>query len=116
MNTALMLRVFDPAMCCSTGVCGPAVDSNLVRFAADLEWLQGQGISVQRFNLAQEPGAFASEPLARRVLQERGAAGLPLIILDGDIKSVGEYPSRGTLAAWAGVLPDEAPANRTGTP
>ncbi len=30
------IEVFDPAMCCSTGVCGPQVDPDLARFAADL--------------------------------------------------------------------------------
>jgi hypothetical protein len=33
------LLVFDPALCCSSGVCGPELDTDLVRFAADLEWL-----------------------------------------------------------------------------
>ena len=28
------LQVFDPPMCCSTGVCGPQVDPELPRFAA----------------------------------------------------------------------------------
>jgi hypothetical protein len=36
------LDVSDPAMCCSTGVCGPQVDPALVGFAADVKWLQGQ--------------------------------------------------------------------------
>lgn len=53
------LLVFDPALCCSTGVCGPEVDPALVSFAADLEWLRTRGVQVRRFNLAQEPGAFA---------------------------------------------------------
>jgi hypothetical protein len=42
-------------MCCSTGVCGPGVDPQLARFAADVAWLQGQGVTVERFNLAQQP-------------------------------------------------------------
>ena len=25
------LEIFDPAMCCSTGVCGPSVDPELLR-------------------------------------------------------------------------------------
>jgi hypothetical protein len=33
------LEVYDPAMCCSTGVCGPEVDPALVTFAADLKWV-----------------------------------------------------------------------------
>lgn len=97
------LRVYDPALCCSTGVCGPDVDPELVRFAADLEWLRGEGVDVVRHNLAQEPAAFVAEPLARRVLQERGEAGLPLVIVGGEVKSSGGYPTREDLARWAGV-------------
>lgn len=49
------VQIFDKAMCCSTGVCGPQVDSVLPRFAADLDWLKHPGHEVQRFNLAQAP-------------------------------------------------------------
>jgi len=97
------IRVFDPAMCCSTGVCGPSVDAQLVRFAADLNWLQEQGISVERFNLSQEPAAFVSDSDARSTLQTRGDEGLPLVKVDGEVKSSGRYPSRKELAEWAAV-------------
>ena len=56
------LAVYDPPMCCSTGVCGPAVDPVLPRVAADLDWLKRQGVQVERYNLAQQPQAFASNP------------------------------------------------------
>ena len=36
------LTVYDPPMCCSTGVCGPAVDPVLPRVTADLDWLKRQ--------------------------------------------------------------------------
>jgi arsenite-transporting ATPase len=52
------LQIFDPAMCCSTGVCGPEVDTKLVQFAADLDWLKAQDVIVQRHNLSQDPAAF----------------------------------------------------------
>lgn len=103
VTIAATVRVYDPALCCSTGVCGPDVDPELVRFAADLDWLKGEGVVVARFNLAQQPAAFASEPLARRVLQDVGEAGLPLILVDGAVKSSGTYPSRDLLAEWAHV-------------
>ena len=45
------LEVFDPAMCCSTGVCGVDVDPVLVQFAADLQWLGEQGVEIKRYNL-----------------------------------------------------------------
>ena len=74
------LQVFDPAMCCSTGVCGPNPDPVLPRFAADLQWLATQGIAVERFNLAQEPQAFAAsatgEEGAGRIRQRRPPAHL----------------------------------------
>ncbi|TVR65276.1 MAG: arsenical resistance operon transcriptional repressor ArsD [Gemmatimonadales bacterium] len=97
------VRVFDPAMCCSTGVCGPSVDAQLVRFAADLDWLKEQGVSVERFNLSQEPAAFVSDADARSTLQTQGEGGLPLVKVDGKVKSSGRYPSRKELAAWAAV-------------
>ena len=27
------IEIFDPAMCCSTGICGPSVNENLLRVA-----------------------------------------------------------------------------------
>jgi AhpD family alkylhydroperoxidase len=97
------VRVFDPAMCCSTGICGPSVDPQLVRFAADLDWLKSQGISVERFNLSQQPGAFADDASVKSALEMRGEAGLPLVKVNGEVRSSGTYPSRDELAAWAGI-------------
>ena len=67
------LEVFDPPMCCSSGVCGPEVDPVLPRFAADLQWLAGQGVSVERYNLSQQPQAFVANPLVKAALREAAA-------------------------------------------
>ena len=64
------VEVFDPAMCCSTGVCGPSVDPALARFAADLEWLAGQGVAVAR----GDPVPGAGE-VHRLCAGSRGSAG-----------------------------------------
>lgn len=92
------LDVFDPAMCCSTGVCGPEVDPALVRFAADLEWLAAQGVEVRRHNLAQEPAAFAASEAVKRAIEENGVECLPVVLVDGRVVSMGAYPSREQLA------------------
>ncbi len=99
----MKIEVYDPPMCCSSGVCGPSVDPQLVRFSADLEWLKGQGVSVERFNLAQQPEAFARDATVKAVLEMKGDAGLPLVKVNGEVKSNGAYPSRDELAAWAGI-------------
>lgn len=109
------IEVFDPPMCCSTGVCGPKVDPLLVRFAADLHWLANQRVAVERYNLAQQPQAFAGNAVVRSALKEYGNECLPLILLDGSILSKGAYPTREELARLAGVEPDQSPED-AGTP
>ncbi|AKU96244.1 Arsenical resistance operon trans-acting repressor ArsD [Labilithrix luteola] len=106
------IRVFDPALCCSTGVCGPSIDPELARFAADVDWLRTQGVTVERFNLAQQPGAFAETAAVKEALA-RGNEVLPLVMVDDRIAVEGSYPSRQTLAALAGVVIKTEPAKAT---
>lgn len=97
------VQVFDPAMCCSTGVCGPQVDPALARFASDLDWLGSQGVRVSRFNLSQEPGAFVSTAAVGELLKASGEAALPVVMVGGEVRSSGRYPSRSEMAEWANV-------------
>lgn len=107
------VRVFDPAMCCSTGICGPSVDPELVRFAADLDWLKTRGVSVERFNLSRQPAAFAEDAAVRAALETKGEAGLPLVKVNGEVKSSGGFPTRDELAAWAGLDGDRGDRDAT---
>lgn len=113
MNTKT-LSVYDPAMCCSTGVCGPDLDPQLVRFSADLEWLRGSGVNVERFNLAQEPGAFASSPLVKAALEDAGEAALPIFLVDGRLVMSGTYPTRAQLGAWTSATDSAEAATTSG--
>lgn len=97
------VQVFDPAMCCSTGVCGPSVDPTLPQFAADLEWLRSKGVEVERINLAQQVAAFTSNVKVKQALNSQGTKILPMILVDGEVKASGGYPSRKDLARFAGV-------------
>ena len=91
------IAVYDPAMCCSTGVCGPSVDPTLLRVVRDLRWVESQGVKVERFNLAQEPGAFAENPRVAGLLQAFGDKALPVTLVNGDVLAHGHYPSRDEL-------------------
>jgi len=97
------IQIFDPAMCCSSGVCGTDVDQQLINFAADVAWLEQQGGQIERFNLAQQPLEFANNPQVSAFLMRSGEAGLPLILLDNEIVLAGRYAKREELARWAGV-------------
>jgi AhpD family alkylhydroperoxidase len=97
------IQIYDPAMCCSTGVCGPQVDPVLVRFAGNLKWLQDQGVEVHRFSLSQNPAAYVENELVKAALTEKGEAALPLVLVDGKVVASGQYPEREQLAAWSGL-------------
>ena len=96
------LEIFDPAMCCSTGVCGVDVDPVLVQFAADLKWVAEQGVEVIRYNLGQDPHVFAANPVVLKEI-EAGMERLPIIVVDGQIVATGAYLSRAQLALKLGI-------------
>ena len=101
------LTIYDPAMCCSTGICGTDIDQKLVDFASDLDWLKSLGIDVKRINLSQEPSLFAESDIVKSVLEKSGVEGLPVIIAGDAMMSAGLYPSRTELANMAGLSPDQ---------
>jgi hypothetical protein len=106
------IEVFDPPMCCSSGVCGPQVDPLLAAFAADIDWLATQGVSVARHNLAQEPQAFVSNSLVQQTLQQEGDGCLPLVLVNGEIAARGSYPRRDELARLAGLVASASTTKR----
>jgi len=97
------IQIFDPAMCCSTGVCGVDVDQALVNFSADVGMARDAGAQIERFNLAQQAQAFAENPTVKSFLDRSGQEALPLILVDGEIALAGRYPNRAELLRWAGV-------------
>lgn len=108
-----VIQVFDPAMCCSTGVCGPEVDPKLVQFAADLDCLKSAGVIIQRYNLSQNPGAFVENELVRSTLADKGEAALPLILANGKVAVAGRYPDCAEMAALVKVTVTTANAPST---
>jgi arsenite methyltransferase len=97
------IQVFDPALCCSSGVCGVDVDEALVSFSADVDWAKQNGAQVERFNLAQQPLSFAENPAVKSFLERSGQEALPLILVDGEVALAGRYPRRAELARWADI-------------
>ena len=99
----MKLTVYDPAMCCDTGVCGVDADTVLITFASDIDWLQKNGVEVRRFNLAQEPAAFVENPVVKAEINQSGEACLPLLMLEDEVISRGAYPDRKQLQSWVGL-------------
>jgi hypothetical protein len=110
-NLMKKVQVFDPTLCCSSGVCGTDVDQKLVDFSADVDWAKQQGAVIERFNLAQQPMAFAENATVRGLLERSGESVLPITLVDGEVAFAGRYPSREDLTRWLGVAAaPQAPA------
>ena len=107
------IRVYEPALCCNTGVCGPDVDEALVTFTADLSALKELGVDIERHNLANDPTAFAADETVRAFLQVVGSEGLPLTLVDGVTVATGSYPNRAQLLKFAGVEAEVVPSGVT---
>jgi hypothetical protein len=103
------IQVFDPPLCCSTGICGTDVDQALIDISADLDWLKSKGGNVERFNLAQQPLAFVQTPAVKSALETQGNEVLPVTLLDDIVVLTGRYPNRSELADWLEIPLTESP-------
>ncbi len=99
----MKVEIYDPAMCCPTGICGPGVDPKLVAFAADIQWLKDQGIFVERYNLAQQPDKFVTCKVVTDAMALSGDLCLPLIVINDKVVSTGDYPTRKQLQKLVGL-------------
>lgn len=85
--------IFDPAMCCSTGVCGPGVDPELLRVSTVLNNLKNNGVIVERYNLTNNPQAFVDNEVINKLLNSDGVDVLPVIVVDNEVVKTKQYPS-----------------------
>ncbi len=97
------MEIYDPAMCCSTGVCGPSVNPELIRVASVIENLKKNGIEVKRYNLSSNPQAFLNNAAISGELNKKGAGILPITIVDGKIVKEAGYPTNQEFSVYLGI-------------
>ncbi|MCC5439040.1 arsenite efflux transporter metallochaperone ArsD [Clostridium botulinum] len=85
--------IFDPAMCCSTGVCGPSVDPELLRVATTINRLKSNGVLVERYNLTSNPQIFVDNKEINEILNREGVEILPVTMVDGIVVKTKAYPT-----------------------
>lgn len=100
------ISIFDPPMCCPTGLCGPAVDPALLDIQEALLRVQaaaGGRIKVERFVLGQQAQEFMRRGAVVSRLQARGVGVLPITMIGDRIVKEGEYPTLAELGQWTGL-------------
>jgi len=113
-NTVKKIEIFDPAMCCSTGVCGPSIDPELMRVAATISALKEKGFVIQRYGLSTDTQQFVSNKVINDLLQQQGAAVLPVTLADGQVVKTQSYPTGEEFAAWSGISVNAEVLNNEG--
>ena len=100
------IEIFDPAMCCPTGLCGTNINPELMRMAVVVETLKRQGVNVTRYNLRDQPQVYVSNKCINELLQKHGADILPITLVDGAVATTKSYPTTQQMSEWTGVKLD----------
>ncbi len=101
----MKIAIYDPAMCCSSGLCGPALDPALIKVNDAIIALKKQGVEVERYNLAQQPKVYMDNKTVAELLHKNGKKVLPIVFVNGEVFKSGGYPSYEDLCKALGIEP-----------
>lgn len=112
MKLSRKIEIFDPALCCPTGICGTDVDPELTRIARDVATLQNKGYDIVRHNLAQNAEPYVLNREMGMLLEAEGVDALPATAVDGKILKTHNYPTKTELASWLNIDVSELEAKK----
>ncbi len=95
-----VVELFDPPMCCPTGLCGPTLDQALLDVNEMIVALQADGLRVERYQMTSHPHKFINNTDVMRLVREKQMAALPITIVRGRIVKIGAYPTLGEVQPY----------------
>lgn len=105
--------IFEPAMCCSTGLCGPVINPELMRISTVISNLEKNGVKVERYNLNSNPQAFVDNIVINEILKQDGVEVLPVTIVDGKVVKTKSYPTNDELLKFLDIPENYLKAKKT---
>lgn len=100
------MQIFEPALCCETGVCGASVDTELLRITTVLNTLKQNGVVIDRFNLKSAPMEFVTNQTVNVFVNQKGIEALPCVLVDGEIVIEGRYPTNEEILKLLELSPE----------
>jgi hypothetical protein len=88
-----VVEIFDPPMCCPTGLCGPTLDQTLLDVGDMIRTLEADGLLIERYQMTSHPYKFMNNADVMRLVREKQMAALPITAVSGQIIKVGAYPT-----------------------
>ncbi|MCL2774856.1 MAG: arsenite efflux transporter metallochaperone ArsD [Oscillospiraceae bacterium] len=98
--------IYEPALCCETGLCGVSVDPELLRVTTVAKNLKKNGVTLQRYNLNNFPQEFVKNEEINKLLNSAGVDALPATVVDGKIVKTKAYPTNGEIVMWLNIPAD----------
>jgi hypothetical protein len=92
-NPGADVEIFDPPMCCPTGLCGPTLDQTLLDVDEMVMELQAEGLRVERYQMTGNPEAFLANPEVMALVRERQLDALPITVVRSRVIKAGAYPA-----------------------
>ncbi len=99
MTDPLDVEIFDPPLCCPTGLCGPVLDATLVDLADAVATLTAEGRSVVRHMMTSDPQAFMRNRTVYDLIKARQLEALPITVVRGQVVKTSAYPTIDELHA-----------------
>lgn len=100
------IRLYEKAMCCSTGLCGPVLDPELIRISVAIDNMTKNKVDIDRYNLSSFPDKFAKNEKIKEQLKEKGKYALPITTVDDKIVMTGRYLTNEEFAEISGISVD----------
>lgn len=100
------IRIYERAMCCPTGLCGPVLDPELLRISTAIDNMVKNNVDIDRYNLSSAPEEFAKNEKIKEQLKEKGKYALPITTVDDEIIMTGRYLTNDEFAEISGISVD----------
>ncbi|MDD4344041.1 MAG: arsenite efflux transporter metallochaperone ArsD [Eubacteriales bacterium] len=100
------MYIYEPAMCCPTGLCGVGIDQELLNLSTLIANLEKKGIKVERYNLTNSPQEFVNNKEINDLIMEKGIEILPVTLVEGVIVKTGGYPNKEEITEFLGMSED----------
>ncbi len=97
---AKKITLYEPTLCCSSGVCGPNPDMALVSLQDTIAKCKNQGVETERFQITTHPRKFTENAEVMKLMQSQQLKCLPITSVDGKIVKYGSYPTLAELMPY----------------
>jgi len=99
------IEIFDPPMCCPSGLCGPSIDPALLDINEAILKIKNDfagKVTIERYLLTQQGPKFMENPHVLALLKSHGVEILPITTVNGEVLKQKAYPSYDELKSVIG--------------